>query len=114
MTIKPAKSLTALENTQTDHEIMWSLYIVQTRFGHWYTGISTNVTRRFSEHQAGTGAKNLRGKGPLTLIFQQQVGSRSAATKLEIKVKRLTKAQKREYVNRAQHAIRTQLNQADE
>ncbi|MFY8326133.1 GIY-YIG nuclease family protein [Pseudoalteromonas sp. ZZD1] len=108
MTIKDAKSLTALKNTQTDDEIMWSLYVVQTRFGHWYTGISTNVSRRFAEHQAGTGAKNLRGKGPLTLIFQQQVGSRSAATKLEIKIKRLTKAQKREYVNSSQTGIKTQ------
>ncbi|MDQ9092934.1 GIY-YIG nuclease family protein [Pseudoalteromonas haloplanktis] len=77
---------------------IWSLYIVQTRFGHWYTGISTNVAKRFATHQAGKGAKNLKGKGPLILIYQCEVGSRSEATKLEIKIKQLSKAQKREFV----------------
>jgi len=88
----------------------WWIYIVQTRLGHWYTGISTDVARRFTAHQSGKGAKNLRGKGPLTLVYQQQVGSRSDATKLEMKIKRLSKAQKREYVATEHHPLKIQNN----
>ncbi|MCG9760606.1 GIY-YIG nuclease family protein [Pseudoalteromonas sp. Isolate6] len=78
----------------TDKHAMWYLYIVETRFGHWYTGITTNVERRLQQHQAGKGAKNLKGKGPLTLKYQYRVGSKSQAAKLEWHIKQLTKAQK--------------------
>ena len=66
---------------------MWSIYIVETRGGHWYTGVTTDVARRVSQHQSGKGAKNLRGKGPLTLKYQRQVGSKSQALKLEWQLK---------------------------
>ncbi|CAM4044077.1 Excinuclease ABC, C subunit domain protein [Shewanella aquimarina] len=64
--------------------------------GHLYTGITTDIDRRFKEHSDNgpKTAKYLRGKGPLTLVYRERVGSRSAALKREIAVKRLTKAQK--------------------
>ena len=77
---------------------VWSIYIVETRNGHWYTGVTTDVARRVSQHQSGKGAKNLRGKGPLSLKYQRQVGSKSLALKLEWQVKKLTKAQKVQFV----------------
>ncbi|MDP2636440.1 MULTISPECIES: GIY-YIG nuclease family protein [unclassified Pseudoalteromonas] len=98
MTIKSDKSLASEKNTSKEPEAIWSLYIVQTRLGHWYTGISTDVAKRFATHQAGKGAKNLKGKGPLTLVFQVVVGNRSEATKLEYRVKQLTKPQKRAFI----------------
>ncbi|MDX5336253.1 MAG: GIY-YIG nuclease family protein [Marinobacter sp.] len=74
----------------------WYLYLVRTRTGSLYTGITTDVERRFSEHQAGApkGARSLRGKGPLTLAFQASVGNRSRASQLEWQVKRWSKARK--------------------
>jgi putative endonuclease len=72
---------------------------VQTRFGHWYTGITTNVEKRFATHQAGKGAKNLKGKGPLLLIHQQEVGTKSEASKLECKIKKLPRTKKEAYVS---------------
>jgi len=74
----------------------WDLYLVRTRTGSLYTGITTDVERRFSEHQAGApkGARSLRGKGPLTLAFQASVGNRSRASQLEWQVKRWPKARK--------------------
>ncbi|CCQ11630.1 FIG137864: putative endonuclease containing a URI domain [Pseudoalteromonas luteoviolacea B = ATCC 29581] len=77
---------------------IWSLYIVETARGVWYTGITTNVNARLETHQSGRGAKSLRGKGPLKLIYQQVVGDRSAASRLEYQVKQLTKVQKRKFV----------------
>ncbi|AVI65979.1 hypothetical protein CKQ84_08905 [Shewanella sp. WE21] len=75
---------------------LWYLYLVRCANGHLYTGVTTDVTRRFSEHQSGgiKSAKYLRGKGPLTLMYQEQVGTRSDALKREIAVKKLSRAQK--------------------
>ncbi|MBE0485047.1 GIY-YIG nuclease family protein [Marinobacter sp.] len=74
----------------------WYLYLVRTASGSLYTGITTDVDRRFAEHQAGApkGARSLRGKGPLTLVFQAPAGDRSLASKLEWQVKRWPKARK--------------------
>ncbi len=75
---------------------VWSLYLLRTRTGHLYTGISTDVDRRFREHQAGSSraARSLRGKGPLQLVFSAEVGSRGSAARLEYCVKQLARQQK--------------------
>lgn len=67
----------------------WFVYMVRTASGALYTGISTDVPRRFSEHQAGApkGARSLRGKGPLELAFSSPVGNRSQASRLEWHIK---------------------------
>lgn len=74
----------------------WYLYLVRTASGSLYTGIATDVERRFAEHQAGApkGARSLRGKGPLTLEFQVPAGDRSRASRLEWQVKRWPKTRK--------------------
>ena len=72
----------------------WSLYIIETRTGTLYTGITTDVDRRLREHEQGKGAKYLRGKGPLSLKFTHTCPDRSSATQLEIQVKRLSKPDK--------------------
>ena len=79
----------------------WYLYIIRMGNGHLYTGITTDVERRFAEHN-GRGlkaAKSLRGRGPLTLVFSQEVGSRSTASKAEWAVKQLSKEDKEALVN---------------
>ncbi len=74
----------------------WSLYLVRTAAGSLYTGISTDVERRFSEHQAGApkGARALRGKGPLELVFRSPVGDRSRASRVEWQVKQWPRSRK--------------------
>lgn len=77
----------------------WSLYLIRCKDNSLYTGITTDVTRRFSEHTEGkTGAKYLRGKGPLSLVFHKVVGNRSEASKMEIKVKKLSKSEKEKLI----------------
>ena len=80
----------------TKQNVIWFLYLIRTRKGSLYTGITTDVVRRFSEHQTGgaKGAKFLKGKGPLLLEFEIEVGDHSAALKLEYKVKRLVRSKK--------------------
>lgn len=74
----------------------WFVYIIQTATGSYYTGIALEVEKRFQEHikSGSRGAKYLRGKGPLTLVYQQLLSSKSAALKREHEIKRLSKKQK--------------------
>ncbi|MBK4715157.1 MULTISPECIES: GIY-YIG nuclease family protein [Tenebrionibacter/Tenebrionicola group] len=72
----------------------WSLYIIRTAHNQLYTGITTDVARRLLQHQAGKGAKALRGKGDLRLAFCQPLGDRSLALRLEYRIKQLSRAQK--------------------
>jgi len=83
----------------------WYLYILRTPTGALYTGITTDVTRRMGEHQSGKGAKALRGKGELQLAFHCAAGDRSRASKLELKVKKLSKAQKELLVKAAPESL---------
>jgi len=72
----------------------WQLYIVRTAKGSLYTGITTDVPRRVDQHQRGRGARSLRGKGPLDLVFHCEAGDRASASRLEDQVKQLTRQQK--------------------
>ena len=77
----------------------WSVYLIRTRLNSLYCGITNDVDRRFTAHQAGKGAKYLKGKGPLTLEWSHQVGSKSLALKYEYRIKKLTKTSKEALVN---------------
>jgi putative endonuclease len=79
----------------------WYIYIVENKLSQYYTGICTNIERRFAEHQSSGPkcAKALKGKGPLTLKFRCKVDSHSDALKLEIWIKKLNKADKVKLVN---------------
>ncbi|MEQ9970243.1 GIY-YIG nuclease family protein [Pectobacterium carotovorum] len=83
------------EHAENPH---WYLYILRTVAGTLYTGITTDVSRRLNQHQTGKGAKALRGKGELTLVFHCLVGDRSDALKLEYRIKQLSKNQKERLV----------------
>jgi putative endonuclease len=74
----------------------WHLYLVRTRTGTLYTGIATDIERRFAEHQSQSGkcARYLCGRAPLQLVFSRRIGSRSLALKAEGYIKKLPKTQK--------------------
>ncbi|MDP5032210.1 MAG: GIY-YIG nuclease family protein [Paraglaciecola sp.] len=75
---------------------MWFVYIIENKFGHFYTGICKDMARRFNEHNSSGPkcAKALKGKGPLTLRYCCRMSDHSAALKMEIWIKKLTKADK--------------------
>lgn len=85
-------------NTLNNAMTPWFLYLIRTHDNMLYTGITTDVARRFTQHQNGKGAKALRGKGALELVFTAQIGERSLALRLEYRIKQLTKRQKERLV----------------
>lgn len=73
----------------------FSLYVLRCADDSLYTGIASDLQRRLAEHEAGRrGAKYLRGKQPLQLEFSCEVGDRATASRLEYRVKRLSRAHK--------------------
>ncbi|NOY39335.1 MAG: GIY-YIG nuclease family protein [Nitrospirae bacterium] len=74
---------------------IWFLYLIRCRDGSLYTGITTDVKRRFKEHKGGSrGSKYLRGKAPLQLVLKKKIGDKGLALKVEDRVKKLTKNRK--------------------
>ncbi len=75
-------------------EKAWVLYILECGDGTLYTGITDDLERRLKAHAVGKGAKYTRGRGPLTLRYQESCEDHGAALRREIAVKRMTRAQK--------------------
>jgi len=76
-------------------ETEYSVYIVRCADDTYYTGISQDIARRIAEHEnSPRGAKYLKGRGPLSLVFSEVVGDRSAASRVEYRVKRLLRSDK--------------------
>jgi len=76
-------------------ETVYSVYIVRCADGSYYTGIAADVTRRIAEHEESPrGAKYLKGRGPLTLEYSELVGDRSTASRLEYRIKQLSRKDK--------------------
>ena len=74
---------------------LFSLYIVRCADDSLYTGIAADVDKRLAEHHSGPrGAKYLRGRQPLKLEFSQAIGDRAVASRLEYRVKQLSRARK--------------------
>ncbi len=83
-------------------EPRWSVYLIRCGTGALYTGVATDVARRFADHRPGSGkgAKYLRGKGPLQLVFEKEVGDRGLALSVESRIKKLPKARKEALIER--------------
>ncbi|MBQ3503481.1 MAG: GIY-YIG nuclease family protein [Oscillospiraceae bacterium] len=77
---------------------VWYLYILRCRDGSLYTGITTDVDKRFLAHSEGRGAKYTRGRAPLELVYREECGSHSDALKRELQIKALTKAEKEKLI----------------
>ncbi len=78
----------------------FSLYIVLCSDDTYYTGIAVDVNKRMIEHASGSrGAKYLRGRGPIRLVYSEIVGDRATALRLEYRIKQLSRAQKEALVD---------------
>ena len=70
------------------------VYIVQCSDETFYTGYTKNVEERVALHNSGNGAKYLRGKLPVKLVYAKEYHYYKNALSAEIRIKKLTRAQK--------------------
>jgi putative endonuclease len=78
----------------------WFVYLVRCADETLYTGVATDVERRFREHQAQglRTARYLRGRGPLELVYYCAAGDRAGAQRLEYRIKQLKVAAKHQLI----------------
>ncbi len=74
------------------------VYIVQCINGTFYTGSTNNLKKRIELHSAGHGAKYLRGKGPVTLVYAKEYKYYKNALRAERAIKNLTRLQKEKLI----------------
>lgn len=72
----------------------WQVYVIQTKTGKLYTGITTDINRRFSEHKNKKGAKYFRLENSQEVVFIEGCNNRSEATKRELEIKKFSKGEK--------------------
>ncbi|TSB45083.1 GIY-YIG nuclease family protein [Alkalicoccobacillus porphyridii] len=75
------------------------VYIIECSDHTWYTGYTNNLLRRIEKHNEGKGAKYTRGRGPVTLVWEESFESKTEAMKLEYALKKMPRAKKEEYVH---------------
>ncbi len=75
----------------------WYIYIVKCSDQSLYTGITRDVKRRIEEHNSNDllGARYTRCRRPVTLVYKEDAGSRSEATKREAAIKKLKRDEKK-------------------
>ncbi len=76
----------------------WQVYIILCSDDSLYTGITTDVERRFAQHAAGTGAKYFRGRSPRRLVYLESGHDRSSAGRREAEIKKLRPGDKRQLI----------------
>jgi putative endonuclease len=74
---------------------MYFLYILECADCSLYTGITTDVSRRFEEHKAGTGARYTKSHVPVRIVYVEGCGDRSAAQIREAEIKKWSREKKR-------------------
>lgn len=74
----------------------WYVYIIRCSDNTLYTGIAKEVEKRVAEHNSGNpgGAKYTRSRRPVTLVYREQVNSRSEAARRELEIKKMNKRRK--------------------
>ena len=77
----------------------WLLYMLECSDNSIYTGITNNLEERLKRHQSGNGAKYLRGRLPIKLIYKENFINRSEATKREIYIKKMSKKEKKKLID---------------
>jgi putative endonuclease len=87
----------------------WYVYLLACRGGSVYTGIALDVTARYAQHKAGTGARYTRSHPPRRLLAQFRCANQSEASRLEAAIKRLPAPDKHRLAGRTGAAVRRQL-----
>lgn len=73
---------------------MYVVYLLLCRDNTIYTGITTDVTRRFAEHKAGKGGHYTRARKVIRVLYQEKHPDRSSASKREAEIKRWDRKKK--------------------
>ncbi|RME88622.1 MAG: GIY-YIG nuclease family protein [Anaerolineae bacterium] len=77
-------------------------YILECADGTYYTGWTTDPSRREREHNAGRASRYTRSRRPVRLVYVEEQPDRRAAMKRERVIKAMTHAQKERLIRGAE------------
>ena len=78
----------------------WWVYIIEANDNSLYTGITTDVERRFGEHSSGKkGARYFNGRKPLRVVYQEHGHDRSSASQREAEIKSFSRREKENLIS---------------
>ena len=90
---------------RAEPEMNWQVYMILCSDDTLYTGITTDLQRRFGQHASGRGAKYFRGRQPVQAIYQESGHTRSSAGRREAEIKTLARAEKRILISSGMNEI---------
>ena len=70
------------------------VYMLRCKDGSLYTGWTNDLEHRLAMHNSGRGAKYTRGRGPLELVYSEELTDKEAALRRECAIKKLRREQK--------------------
>lgn len=70
------------------------VYMLRCKDGSLYTGWTNDMEHRLAMHNSGRGAKYTRGRGPLELVYSEELPDKEAALRRECAIKKLRREQK--------------------
>lgn len=73
---------------------MYFVYLIECKDGSLYTGITTDVKRRFKEHQSGEGGHYTGAKRAVKVVYTERHPNRSSASRREAEIKSWRRAKK--------------------
>jgi len=89
---------------------IWYVYMIRTNDSQLYTGITTDIQRRWQEHVTGKGgARYFRGRKPQNLCFLEEHPDRSSASKREAQIKQYAKPLKETLVAQCEGSLTLSL-----
>ena len=89
------------------------VYIITASDGSLYTGITTDMERRWREHCDGRrGARYFRGRAPVRLAYLEPSVDRSSASRRELQIKRLSRREKLSLIRSSRNGLEQAQNAA--
>ena len=82
------------ESKQRESRFMYYVYILECSNKALYTGITTDLERRFNQHRVGDGGHYTRSNRPIKIRYYETCESRSEALKCEAQIKRWSRTKK--------------------
>ena len=83
---------------------IWLVYMVRCSDGTLYTGITKDIKKRIESHNSGKdGARYTRSRRPVTLVYAEQAKSKSAAARLEHKIKKSSRSEKDRLIKKEEY-----------
>ena len=73
---------------------VWLVYILQCSDGTYYTGITNDLSKRFTKHNSGKGAKYTRTRTPVILMYFKSIGTMGEALREERRIKKMSRKKK--------------------